>query len=710
MGDARESEKDPDAFRTISEVAEDLNLPQHVLRFWETRFPQIKPVKRAGGRRFYRPEDIDLLRGIQQLLYREGYTIKGVQKILKEQGIRHVQDVGVERDVAVMRTAPAERPTGAQDGDILGGLLGLLPRRRGKGNDDPALDPLPRDVELPLPFPDADADRDLAADRGEPVAPLPPRTRERRLAERRYDDGVYEERIYEERDYVAEPRHREPRLTDDPHPRRARVDDIEEFEDEPPAPRPERRAPPADRRRAAVPEDAAQDDRAVANEAPSFAPPRVTHPAPVVQRRPTRGPAARVATAPVDEELSDPLLPFMEPEAPAAPAPLEERIRRLKEREPGPPDEYLPPKLRRRHAEAEAEQPAPVMARHEPPLPRASTTAWPELARASAAVEHDLAVWHEHLSPAEDARAAPEANGPGAWDEAEDISAGDAESGYVPDEENAAWYEDDGATADEADARSEDFAPWPEDDADTWENDLPGATPTHHFEPQVAATPFQVKAPVSARLGMGTLAGASSFASAVRLPASMDQEDIMPAPLAAVRKAPATAEGAAARPAPAVQQRPAPAAPARAAEPVAAEAPVRRVGPLTGPLEDDFPADRPVPFAGPENPPPHAPAAGMGPWSRTAQHAGAGHHVPPAGAFWQGREPFEAPVAQSAPIDPYLPPHLRTEPQRPTGQGGVQPVLSRDDVHRLQATLYELGECRRLLRDVTEPQAESGQA
>ena len=235
MGDARETEKDPDAFRTISEVAEDLNLPQHVLRFWETRFPQIKPVKRAGGRRFYRPEDVDLLRGIQQLLYREGYTIKGVQKILKEQGIRHVQDVGVERDVAVMRSAPAERPASAQDGDILGGLLGLLPRRRGKGNDDPALDPLPRDVELPLPFPDADADRDLAADRGEPVAPLPPRTRERRLAERRYDDGVFEERIYEERDYVAEPRHREPRLTDAPRARRAPVDDVEELEDEPPA-------------------------------------------------------------------------------------------------------------------------------------------------------------------------------------------------------------------------------------------------------------------------------------------------------------------------------------------------------------------------------------------------------------------------------------------------------------------------------------------
>ncbi len=83
-------EKTADAFRTISEVAQDLDLPQHVLRFWETRFVQIKPLKRGGGRRYYRREDIELLRAIRQLLYGEGYTIKGVQKILKEQGARGV--------------------------------------------------------------------------------------------------------------------------------------------------------------------------------------------------------------------------------------------------------------------------------------------------------------------------------------------------------------------------------------------------------------------------------------------------------------------------------------------------------------------------------------------------------------------------------------------------------------------------------------------
>jgi DNA-binding transcriptional MerR regulator len=83
-------EKSPDAFRTISEAAEDLDLPQHVLRFWETRFPQIRPLKRGGGRRYYRPDDIELLRAVKQLLYGEGYTIKGVQKLFKEQGARAV--------------------------------------------------------------------------------------------------------------------------------------------------------------------------------------------------------------------------------------------------------------------------------------------------------------------------------------------------------------------------------------------------------------------------------------------------------------------------------------------------------------------------------------------------------------------------------------------------------------------------------------------
>ena len=86
-------EKAPGAFRTISEVAHELELPQHVLRFWESRFHEIRPMKRGGGRRYYRPEDLDLLRGIRHLLYGEGYTIRGVQRLLREQGVHFVQNV-----------------------------------------------------------------------------------------------------------------------------------------------------------------------------------------------------------------------------------------------------------------------------------------------------------------------------------------------------------------------------------------------------------------------------------------------------------------------------------------------------------------------------------------------------------------------------------------------------------------------------------------
>ena len=92
-------DKSPDAFRTISEAADELDLPQHVLRFWETRFAAIKPLKRGGGRRFYRPDDVLLLKGIRHLLYDRGFTIKGVQKILKDQGPRYVIGIAEGRPV-----------------------------------------------------------------------------------------------------------------------------------------------------------------------------------------------------------------------------------------------------------------------------------------------------------------------------------------------------------------------------------------------------------------------------------------------------------------------------------------------------------------------------------------------------------------------------------------------------------------------------------
>ena len=110
-------DKSPDAFRTISEVAEDLDVPQHVLRFWETRFSHIKPLKRGGGRRYYRPDDVDLLKGIRQLLYGEGYTIRGVQRILKEEGVRFVQAVGRgEQSVATLH--PESAKVIVDEGDV----------------------------------------------------------------------------------------------------------------------------------------------------------------------------------------------------------------------------------------------------------------------------------------------------------------------------------------------------------------------------------------------------------------------------------------------------------------------------------------------------------------------------------------------------------------------------------------------------------------
>jgi DNA-binding transcriptional MerR regulator len=119
-------EKAPDAFRTISEVAEDLKVPQHVLRFWESRFNQIKPMKRAGGRRYYRPDDVDLLRGIHHLLYGEGYTIRGVQRILKEHGVKFVETVWQE--------GAAQPPHGPRDHEDADG---------DEGGDWPEDDPVP---------------------------------------------------------------------------------------------------------------------------------------------------------------------------------------------------------------------------------------------------------------------------------------------------------------------------------------------------------------------------------------------------------------------------------------------------------------------------------------------------------------------------------------------------------------------------------------
>lgn len=122
-------EKSPDAFRTISEVAEELDLPQHVLRFWETRFTQIRPMKRGGGRRYYRPLDVELLKGIRHLLYDQGYTIKGVQRLLREHNSQFIIALG--------------------RGDV--NAIEAITRQKQAAVDDQAQEKASTDYEMPLP-------------------------------------------------------------------------------------------------------------------------------------------------------------------------------------------------------------------------------------------------------------------------------------------------------------------------------------------------------------------------------------------------------------------------------------------------------------------------------------------------------------------------------------------------------------------------------
>ena len=175
--------KAPDAFRTISEVADELDLPQHVLRFWESRFHEIKPMKRGGGRRYYRPDDIDLLRGIRHLLYGEGYTIRGVQRILREQGAKFVQVVwqegaaqpphGVVEDEDYGDDV-TDTGTGLSDEDrgLRGRLSSLIGRDLGDRQDDAAdrVDPPLTGAPVPRIDPVDRAIHDVAASEPSPQA------------------------------------------------------------------------------------------------------------------------------------------------------------------------------------------------------------------------------------------------------------------------------------------------------------------------------------------------------------------------------------------------------------------------------------------------------------------------------------------------------------------------------------------------------------
>jgi DNA-binding transcriptional MerR regulator len=175
-------DKAPDAFRTISEVAEDLDLPQHVLRFWETRFAQIKPMKRGGGRRYYRPEDVDVLRGIRHLLYSEGYTIRGVQRIFKDHGVKFVQTVW-QAGAPQPTKAPSDGEEPESHAEVepaeprrrLFGILPLLPEGEREA-------PAESDISEPAEPPLENGSREISARSAGAPAAVPARTEGRRLS------------------------------------------------------------------------------------------------------------------------------------------------------------------------------------------------------------------------------------------------------------------------------------------------------------------------------------------------------------------------------------------------------------------------------------------------------------------------------------------------------------------------------------------------
>lgn len=174
--------KSPDAFRTISEVADQLETPAHVLRFWESRFPQIRPVKRAGGRRYYRPSDIALLSGIKRLLHDEGMTIRGVQKILREQGVRHVAGLAPEGGPEVEGVEVSAALSTAVSEAVSDALAEILAESLAAGDEDGEVDaapvalaPAPATPEpAPEPAPVAAAESNVLPLRPpRPAAPAP---------------------------------------------------------------------------------------------------------------------------------------------------------------------------------------------------------------------------------------------------------------------------------------------------------------------------------------------------------------------------------------------------------------------------------------------------------------------------------------------------------------------------------------------------------
>ncbi len=648
MVDARHLDKSPDAFRTISEVADDLELPQHVLRFWETRFTHIRPVKRAGGRRYYRPDDVELLRGIRHLLYSEGYTIKGVQKILKDHGVRHVQAIGYD-DGESMQPAPvrpaAPPPAPASDeGGGFGGLLGLLPRRRPRSEATDLGVPSAYD-EPPLPFPDFAS----FTPRSEDVPEPPPRASAARPAAAK-----------------APPRQAAPAQRAEP------VFDADEDEEDPYRPAPMRQDPSFD-----------------------AAPPR----RPVVPpQRPSRGPASRLPEPPAARELEDPLLPFFDDELPPAEQisePLDARIRRMKDNappapppQPGPPEEYIPARARKRAAPADRapyREAAPEPRRQDPQDPRDYAP------RGRTDIDDELAGQGDLYADADTDWRRP-MRGAGAARPADDFAADD--------------FEDDDR-----------FAPprMPRPRGPVSDAPSRGRESEPYMEPPRAAQPRD-RMPPAHEPEWGPPPAAPAGRGRLDRPAERSYGGAPLPPLSGQR----SARDPFFDPPPPVQA------------PLVAPP---RLGPFLGPMEEYDPdepethatyraelgdrraAERHMerePRRGSRDERDYAPEPNREPrsrgrdgWDEDEDEAMPARVHRESGEGW--REPpddyLPPEPLRPGPPEQYLPPHLRSEPRMTGAPTPPAPVLSRDDISRLQATLYELTECRRLMAAVLAGEA-----
>jgi DNA-binding transcriptional MerR regulator len=172
-------EKAPDAFRTISEVADDLDIPAHVLRFWETRFVQIKPMKRSGGRRYYRPDDVELLRGIRRLLYGEGYTIRGVQRILREHGIKAVQNLDEAALAPAALSGSSFDTVSRHDAKFHADEEDVLEAEADEIDDDAETDEEVDEVEIETDSPPLRPSMDFVPSMSERIGPMPPAAEKR---------------------------------------------------------------------------------------------------------------------------------------------------------------------------------------------------------------------------------------------------------------------------------------------------------------------------------------------------------------------------------------------------------------------------------------------------------------------------------------------------------------------------------------------------